>query len=112
MASMCINTSDDSKKTLDTAVSTSSTDMPSVLESTMSLSSSLLKEFRLRVDTGTSQFYHSMAVGTGSKQTYQWTNGRHDAFSLQFTNGTDLWKEDVSKPSNLWDFYLTKAQTL
>ena len=65
-----------------------------------------------RVDTRTGQFYHCMAAGTGSKQTYRWPTGRHDAFSFEATNRTDLWNEDVSKPSNLWDFYSTKTQTL
>ena len=65
-----------------------------------------------RVDTRTGQFYHSMAAGTGSKETYRWTTGRHDAFSFEVTNRTDLWSEDAWKLSDLWDFYLTKAQTL
>ena len=65
-----------------------------------------------RVDTRTSQFYHSMAASTGSKETYRWSTGRHDAFSFEVTNRTDLWSEDGWKPSNLWDFYSTKAQTL
>ena len=60
-----------------------------------------------RVDTRTGQFYHSMAAGTGSKQTFQWSTGRREA-----SNRTDLWNEDVWKPSNLWDFYSAKAQTL
>ena len=65
-----------------------------------------------RVDTRTGQFYHSMAAGTGWKQTYRWSTGRHDAFSFEVTNRMDLWKEHIWKPSNLWDFYSTKAQTL
>ena len=65
-----------------------------------------------RVDTRTGQFYHSMAAGTGSKETYRWSTGRHDAFSFEVTNRTDLWSEDVWKLSNLLDFYSTKAQTL
>ena len=65
-----------------------------------------------RVDTQTGQFYHSMAAGTGSKEAYRWSTGRHDAFSFEVTNRTDLWSEDAWKPSNLWDFYSTKAQTL
>ena len=65
-----------------------------------------------RVDTRTAQFYHSMAASTGSKQTYRWSTGRHDAFSVEVTNRTDLWNEDVWKPSNLCDFYATKAETL
>ena len=65
-----------------------------------------------RVDTRTGQFYHSMAAGTGSKQTHRRSNGRHDVFSFKATNGMDLWNEDIWKPSNLWDFFSTKAQTL
>ena len=65
-----------------------------------------------RVDTRTGQFYHSMAAGTGSKQTYRCSTGRHDAFSFEVTTRTDSRNEDVLKPSNLWDFYSTKAQTL
>ena len=65
-----------------------------------------------RVDTRTGQFYHSMAAGTGSKETYRWSTGRDDGFSFEVTNRTDLPNEDVWKPSNLWDFYWTKAQTL
>ena len=53
-----------------------------------------------------------MAAGTGSQQTYRWSTGRHDAFSLEVTNPTDLWEEDIWKPSNLWNFYSTKAQRL
>ena len=65
-----------------------------------------------RVDTRTSQFYQRMAAGTGSKQTYRWSTARHDAFSFEVTYRLDLWNEDVWKPSNLWDFYATKAKTL
>ena len=65
-----------------------------------------------RVDARTGQFYHSMAAGTGSKETYRWSTWQHDAFSFKVTNRTDLWSEDVWKQSNLWDFYSTKAQTL
>ena len=65
-----------------------------------------------RVDTRTGQFYHSMAAGTGSKQTYRCSTGRHDTFSFEVTNRMDLWNEDILKPSNLWFFFLTKAQTL
>ena len=65
-----------------------------------------------RVDTRTGQFYHSMAAGTGLKETYGWSTGRHDALSFEVTNRTDLWSEDAWKPSKLWDFYSTKAQTL
>ena len=65
-----------------------------------------------RVDTRTGQFYHSMAAGTGSKQTYRWSTGRHDTFTFEVTNRTEWWNEDVWKPSNLSDFYSTKAQTL
>ena len=65
-----------------------------------------------RVHTRIGQFYHSMAAGTGSKETYRWSTGRHDGSSFQVTNQTDLWSEDAWKPSNLWDFYSTKAQTL
>ena len=43
-----------------------------------------------RVDTRTGQFYHSMAAGTGSKETYRWSTGRHDGFSFEVTNRTDL----------------------
>ena len=65
-----------------------------------------------RVDTRTGQFYHGMAAGTGLKQTYRWSTGRHDAFSFETTNRMDLWNPDIWKPSNLWEFYSTKAQTL
>ena len=65
-----------------------------------------------RVDTRTGQFYHSMAAGTGSKETYRWSTGQHDEFSFEVTNWIDLWSEDAWKSSNLWDFYSTKAQTL
>ena len=65
-----------------------------------------------RVDTRTGQFYHSMAAGTGSKETYRLSTGRPDSFSFEVTNRTDLWGEDAWKQSNLWDFYSTKAQTL
>ena len=65
-----------------------------------------------RVDTRTGQLDHSMAAGTGSKETYRWTTGRHDGCSFEATNRTDLWREDVWKPSSLWDFYSTRAQTL
>ena len=65
-----------------------------------------------RVDTRTGQFYHSMTAGTGSEETYLWSTDRHKAFSFEVTNRTDLWSEDAWKPSNLWDFYSTKAQTL
>ena len=36
----------------------------------------------------------------------------HDVFYFEATNRTDLRNEDVSKPSNLWNFYSIKAQTL
>ena len=65
-----------------------------------------------RVDMRTGQFYHSMAAGTGSKETYRWSTGRHDGCSFEATNRTDLWREDVWKPSSLWDFFSTRAQTL
>ena len=65
-----------------------------------------------RVDTRTGQFYHSMAAGTGSNETYRWSTGRHDGCSFEATNRTDLWREDVWNPSSLWDFYSTRAQTL
>ena len=65
-----------------------------------------------RVDTRTGQFYHSMAAGTGSKETHRWSTGRHDGCSFEATNRTDLWCEDVWNPSSLWDFYSTRAQTL
>ena len=65
-----------------------------------------------RVDTRTGQFYHSMAAGTGSKETYRWSTGRHDGYSFEVTNRADLWSEDVWKPSSLWDFYSTRAQSL
>ena len=65
-----------------------------------------------RVDTRIGQFYRSMAAGTGSKETYRWSTGRHDAFPFEVTNLTDLWSEDAWKQSNLWDFYSTKSQTL
>ena len=65
-----------------------------------------------RVDTRTGQFYHSMAAGTGSKETYRWSTGPHDAFSFEVTNRTYLWSEDAWKQLNLWDFHSTKAQTL
>ena len=65
-----------------------------------------------RVDTRTGQFYHSMAAGTGSKETYRWSTGRHDGYSFEVTNLADLWSEDAWKPSSLWDFYSTRAQTL
>ena len=65
-----------------------------------------------RVDTRAGQFYHSMAAGTGSKETYRWSTGRHDGFSFEVPNRSDLWSEDAWKQSNLWDFYSTKAQTL
>ena len=65
-----------------------------------------------RVDTRTGQFYHSMAAGTGSKETYRWSTGRHDGYSFEVTNRADLWSEDAWKPSSLWDFYSTRAQTL
>ena len=48
-----------------------------------------------RVDTRTGQFSHSMAAGTGSKQTYRWTTGRHDAFSFQVTNRMHFKNQDV-----------------
>ena len=63
-----------------------------------------------RVNTRTGQFYHSMAAGTGSKKTYQWSTGSHDAFSFEIANRTDLWSEDVWNPSNLSDFHSTKAK--
>ena len=50
---------------------------------------------RWRVDTRTGQFYHSMAAGTGSKETYRWSTGRHDGFSFEVTNRTDVWSEDA-----------------
>ena len=53
------------------------------------------------VDTRTGQFYHSMAAGTGSMETYRWSTGRHDGFSFEVTNRTDLWSEDAWKTSNL-----------
>ena len=65
-----------------------------------------------RVHTRTGQLYHSMGAGTVSKETYRWSTGRHDAFSFEVTNRTDLWNEDVWRPLNLWDFYSIKAQTL
>ena len=65
-----------------------------------------------RVDMRTGQFYHSMAAGTGSKEAYRWSTGRHDGFSFEVTNRTHLWSEDAWKESTLWDFYSTKAQTL
>ena len=61
-----------------------------------------------RVDTRTGHFYHSMAAGTGSKETHRWSTGRH----FEVTNQTNLWSEDAWKQSNLWDFYSTKAPTL
>ena len=65
-----------------------------------------------RVNTRTGQFYHSMAAGTGSKETYRWSTGRPDGCSFEATNRTDLWRENVWNPSSLWDFYSTRAQTL
>ena len=53
-----------------------------------------------RVNTRTGQFYHSMAAGTGSKETYRWTTGRHDGCSFEATNRADLWREDVWKSSS------------
>ena len=119
MANMCINTSVDSKKKV------SGTDMLEVIDRyalgpEVDDVSAIIVVRRVsiadtpwwRIDTRTGQFYHSMAAGTGSKETYRWSTGRHDAFSLEVTNQTDLWSEDVWKPSNLWDFYSTKAQTL
>ena len=47
-----------------------------------------------------------------SKETYGWSTGRHDAFSIEVTNRTNLCSEDAWKPSSPWDFYSTKAQTL
>ena len=41
-----------------------------------------------RVHTRTGQFYHSMAAGTGLKETYRWSTGRHDVLSLKVTNRT------------------------
>ena len=54
----------------------------------------------------------SVGGGTGSKATYRWSTGRHDAFSFEVTNWTNLWSEDAWKQSNVCDFYWTKAQTL
>ena len=65
-----------------------------------------------RVNARSGQLYHSMAAGTGLKETYRWSTGRHDAFSFEVTNRMDLWNEDIWKPLNLGDFYSTKAQTL
>ena len=65
-----------------------------------------------RVHWGTGQFYHSMAAGTGSKQTYRWTTGRHDALSFETSNRMDLWNPAIWQPSNLWDFFTTKSQPL
>ena len=65
-----------------------------------------------RVDTRTGIFYHSNAAGMGSKQTYRRTDGRNDALPLQATNQTDLWNPAIWQPSNLWDFFTTKAQRL
>ena len=65
-----------------------------------------------RVNTRTGQFYQSMAAGTGSKQTYRWSTVPHDVFSFKVTNRRDLRNKDVWKPSNLWDYSATKAQTL
>ena len=64
------------------------------------------------VDTRTGEFYHSSAAGTGSKQTYRWTTGRNDALSFETTNRMDLWNPAVWQPSNFWDFFTTKSQTL
>ena len=52
-----------------------------------------------------------MAAGTGSKQTYLWTTGRHDPL-FETTNRMDLWNPAIWQPSNLWDFFTTKSQTL
>ena len=65
-----------------------------------------------RVDRRTCLFHHSMAAGTGWKQTYRWTTNRNDAFSFETTNRMDLWNPAIWQPSNLWDFYTTKTQTL
>ena len=65
-----------------------------------------------RVDMQTGQFYHSMATGTGSKYTYRWTAGRKDALSFETTNQKDLWSPAIWQPSNLWEFFRTKSQTL
>ena len=59
-----------------------------------------------RVDTRTGQFYHSMAAGTGWRQSYRCTTGRIDALSFETTNRMDMWN-----PA-LWDFFTTKSQTL
>ena len=53
-----------------------------------------------------------MAAGTGSKETYRWTTGRHDGYSLEVTDPVDMWREDAWKPLNLSNFFSTKAQTL
>ena len=45
-------------------------------------------------------------------QTYRRSTVRHDVFSLEVTNRKDLWNKDISKLSNVWVFYSTKAQTL
>ena len=65
-----------------------------------------------RVGTRPAQFYHSMAAGTGSKQTYGWTTGPNDALSFETTNRMYLWNPAIWQPSNLWDFFTTKSQTL
>ena len=53
-----------------------------------------------------------MAAGTGSKESYPWSTGRHDALAFEVTNRTGLWSEDVWKLSNLLDIYSTKAHIL
>ena len=65
-----------------------------------------------RVDTGTGQFYHSSAAGTGSKQTYRWTTGGNDVLSFETSNRMDLWNPAIYQLSNLWDIFTTKSQTL
>ena len=119
MVSLCINTSVDSKKNvLEPTCLRSLTDMPSTLEWMTSVPSSLFEEFRLLTHRG-GEWIREPVSSTIAWPLVLVRSRPIDGppvdmtrCPFEVTNRTDLWNEDVWKPSNLWDFYATKAQTL
>ena len=45
-------------------------------------------------------------------KTYRWTTGQNDVLFSETTHRTDLWNPVIWQPSNFWNFFTIKSQTL